>query len=328
MRWGLLFGLCWVLAGCSGGITKVIRPPESPISVLAVVIPPVRITGTHAPGWRRFELAQRQVEVGLRDCGDRLAFFGPSEVQITRWEEPGWLGNTAVPLLARSAIPVDQVVLIRTTAEQRLASSTQEREDAKGLAKGGVASEDRTWLLTLELVHPSSRAILAELTAQVTIDPFAPPTGEEEFDEAPAMTHLLEALTREALRIARRWELERQSVPDSGLTLALSPAISAAQPDAAAAQTDALQAEIWMQARAKFLSPWLTFDQIAKLARTVPSLVVVAAPGGGSVQPGDLILSIDGQPPLPEVLARKRLSGVPVQVRLGRGGNERDAVIP
>ncbi len=328
MRWGMLAGLCCVLTGCSGGITKVIRPPVTPLSVGAVVITPVRITGTKAPGWRRFELAQRQVMVGLQNCGDRLAFFGPSEVQITRWEEPGWLGNTAVPLLARAAIPVDQAVLIRTTAEQRVASSTQEREDDRGRAKGGVASEERTWLLTVELMHPSSRAILAELTAKVTIDPFAAPTGEEEFDDAPAMTHLLESLTLEALGIARRWELERPTAHDSGLTLALSPAITAAQPDAALAQTDALGAEIWMQGRAKFLSPWLTDDQTAKLARTAAALMVVAAPGGGSVQPGDLILSIDGQPALPQVLARKRLGGVPVEVRVGRGGNERDAVIP
>ena len=324
----LLLWLCVVVTGCSGGITKVIKPPESPISVAAVVITPVRITGTEGPGWRRFELAQRQVEVGLRECGDRLAFFGPGEVKVTRWEEPGWLGNTAVPLLTKAAVPVDQAVLIRTTIEQRLASSTQEREDDKGRAKGGVASQEVTWLLTVELIHPSSRQIIAELSAKVVIDPFADPTGEEEFDAAPPMTRLLESLTKEALRIARRWELDRPTSRDSGLTLALSPAITAAQPDSAAAQTDALQAEIWMQARARFLSPWLSDDQAAKLARTAPSLFVVAAPGGGSVQPGDLILQIDGQPALPEVLARKRLAGVPVEVRVGRGGNERDAVIP
>jgi hypothetical protein len=328
MRSGLLLCLCLCLAGCSGGITKTIRPPASPLTVSAVVITPVRITGTEAPGWRRFELAQRQVDIGLRECGDRLAFFGPAEVQISRWEEPGWLGNTAVPLLARAALPVDQAVLIRTTIEQRLASSTQEREDDKGRAKGGVASQETTWLINLELVHPSSRQIIAEFSAKVVIDPFAEPTGEEEFDAAPPMTRLLESLTKEALRVARRWEVDRAAARDSGLTLALSPAVTAAQPDAAAAQTDALQAEIWMQARARFLSPWLTDDQAAKLARTAPSLSVMAGPSGLSVQPGDLILSIDGQPALPEVLARKRLAGVPVEVRVGRGGNERDAVIP
>jgi hypothetical protein len=58
------------------------------------------------------------------------------------------------------------------------------------------------------------------------------------------------------------------------------------------------------------------------------SLYVVAAPGDAPVQPGDLIVSIDEQPPLPEVFARKRLTGVPLVVRVGRGGNERDAIIP
>lgn len=328
MRSILFLCLSVVWAGCSGGITRVIRPPETPITVSAVVITPVRITGALAPGWRRFELAQRQVEIGLRECGDRLAFFGPAQVQISRWDEAGWLGNTAVPLLTKAAVPVDQAVLIRTTIEQRLASSTQEREDEKGRAKGGVASQEATWLVTVELVHPSSRAIIAELGARVVIDPFAEPTGEEEFDEAPPMTRLVERLTKEAIQIARRWEIDRPTARDSGLTLALSPAVTAAQPDSAPAQPDALQAEIWMQARARFLSPWLTDPQAAKLARTAASLFVVAAPGGGSVEPGDLILSIDGQPALPEVLARKRLAGVPVEVRVGRGGNERDAVIP
>lgn len=328
MRWRLLLGLCCAFVSCSSGITKVIRPPQGPLTVSAVVIPPVRIVGTDAAGWRRFELAQRLVQGGLREAGDRLAFFGPSEVQITRWEEPGWLGNTAVPLLARAAVPVDQAVMIRGTVEHRQASTMQEREDSRGRARGGSANQETTWVATVELLHPSSRLVLGEFSGTVIIDPFAEPTGEEEFDPAPAMTRLLERLGKEALTVARKWELDRAAAKDSGLTLALTPAITAAQPDAAAAQPDALQAEIWMQARARFLSPWLTDGQAAKLARTAKGLSVIAAPGDASVQPGDLILSIDEQPPLPEVLARKRLTGVPVQVRVGRGGNERDAVIP
>ena len=326
MRLGLLISV--LVMGCAGGFSRNIHPPEQPLTIAAVVIPPVNVLGAEAPGWRRFELAQRQIDVGLRLCGDRLAFFGPSEAQITRWQEPGWLGNTAVPALVKAAIPAEQAVLLRATVEQRLGSSVQEREDAKGLAKGGVATQETTWLVTVELFHPSSRQLLAELSGKVTVDPFAEPTGEEEFDPAPPMTRLLETLTREALRIARRWEVDGPTARDSALTLALSPALTAAQPDAAAAQVDALQAEIWMQARARFLSPWLSEDQAAKLARVAPSLMVMAAPGGAAVQPGDLILSIDGQPPLPQVLARKRLRGVPIEVRVGRGGMERDAVIP
>ena len=323
-----VLAIALLATGCASSITKTIRAPEQPITVSAIVITPVRITGDEAPGWRRFELGQRQVDAALRDVGDRLAIFGPGEVQITRWEEPGWLGNTAVPVITRAAIPVDQAVLVRTVVERRVANSTQEREDSKGLAKGGVATQETTWLATVELLHPSSRAVIAELTSSVTIDPFARPTGEEEFDPAPALTHLLEDMTREAIRVARRWEADLSTTRDSRLTLALSPAITAAQPDAAAAQTDALQAEIWVQARARFLTPWLPEDLLTRLARTPAGLYVVAAPGDAGVQAGDVIVSIDGSPALPEVLARKRLKGVPVEVKVGRAGQERDATIP
>lgn len=323
-----VLALAVLLSGCASGITKTIRPPEQEIKVSAIVITPVRITGDEAPGWRRFELGQRQVDAALRDVGDRFAIFGPAEAQITRWEEPGWLGNTALPVITRAAIPVEQAVLVRTVVERRVANSTQEREDSKGLAKGGVATQEMTWLATVELLHPSSRAVLAELNSTVTIDSFAKPTGEEEFDPAPPLTHLLEEMTREAIRIARRWEADVPTVRDSRLTLALSPAITAAQPDAAAAQTDALQAEIWVQARARFLTPWLPEELLTRLARTAAGLYVVAAPGDAAVQAGDVIIAIDGGPALPEILARKRLKGVPVEVKIGRAGKEQDALIP
>ena len=64
------------------------------------------------------------------------------------------------------------------------------------------------------------------------------------------------------------------------------------------------------------------------MARTAGGLYVVTAPSGASVTAGDVILSVDGEPALPEVLARKRLRGVPVEVRVGRGGLERGALIP
>lgn len=313
--------------GCASAYLRSLKAPATPITVAAIAITPVRITGDEASGWRRFELAQRQVDVALRESGDRLAIFGPSEVLVSRWEEPGWLGNTAVPVLTRAAIPVDQAVLIRSVIERRQGSSTQEREDSKGLAKGGVASQETTWLATVELLHPSSRAVIAELGGSVLIDPFAQPNGEEEFDPAPALTHLLEALTQEAVRIAKRWQLDGPSVRDSGLTLALSPAITATQPDAALAMKDALGAEVWIQARARYLTPWLPEDLFLKVARTPQGIYVVAAPGGSEVQAGDVIYSVDGAPALPEVLARKRLKGVPVEVKVGRGGQERDAVI-
>ncbi|MFO0599077.1 MAG: hypothetical protein U0228_27455 [Myxococcaceae bacterium] len=317
--------LLLAVTGCSSAITKTIRAPEQPPTVAALVVTPVRVTGDESPRWRQFELGQREVDVALREVGDHVAIFGPGEVLISRWEEPGWLGNTAVPLITRAAIPVEQALLLRTTVERRIANSTQEREDSSGKGKGGVASQEVTWLATMELLHPSSRAVVAELTASVIIDPFAKPTGEEEFDPAPAMTHLIEDMTREAVKIARRWELDRPSARDARITFALSPAISAGQQDQP--QTDALQAEVWIQARTRFLTPWLPEELLTKVARTPAGLYVVAAPGDSGVQAGDLILSIDGSPALPEVLSRKRLRGVPVEVKVSRGGKETDAII-
>ncbi|MGV3622827.1 MAG: hypothetical protein ACO1OB_18560 [Archangium sp.] len=322
----------WVLlllfTSCASGFTSTLHEPSTPITVSAVVIPPVRMLGAGEASWHRFELGQRQVDVALRLMGDRLAVVGPAQVQISRWDEPGWLGTNALPVLTRAGLPPSEALVLRATAEQRVTSGTMEREDSKGLAKGGRATHETTWLVTVELIHPGNREALAEFSGQVTVDPFAAPTGEEEFDPDWPMTRLLEKLTREALSAAKEDLGDRPAVNDSGLTLALSPAFTAAHPDASSAQTDALQAEVWMQARARFLSPWLDEGTAAKLARMPPVLFVYAAPGNASLRPGDMILSIDGQPPLPEVLARKRLTGVPVEVRVGRDGNERDEVIP
>lgn len=315
------------LAGCTSGRTLVVHEPQGALTVAAVVVTPVRLLGVDAPGWRRFELAQRQVDLGLRQLGERLAFVGPGELQVSRWEEPGWLGTTALPLLVREGVPAEQALLLRTTAERRDGASSDERHNVAGRARGGTAALHLSWHLTVELLHPSTRQVLAEVGGAVTVDPFADPTGEEEFDPAPPMTRLLEALTRDALGVAARWALPR-TVEESGLTLALSPAVTAAQPDAAEAQPDALQAELWMYARARFLAPWLPEAEATALARTPSGLLVVGAPASAPVQPGDLILSVDGAPALPQVLARRRLAGAPVPVRVGRAGAERETAIP
>lgn len=316
-----------VLAGCSSGFQTVIHTPASPPRVSALVVPSVRLLGGDAPGWRAFELAQRQVSVILRHAGDRLAVIGPAEVSLTRWEDQSWLGSNALPALKRAELPPDEALLLRARVEQRDANSTSAREDARGGQQRELHGAETRWLITLELVHPATATLLAELHGEVLEDPFAESTGEEEFDPHWPMTKLLEKMTREALELAHRWEATRASARELNVTVALSPAVTATQPDAARAQTDALQAEVWMQNRARFLTPWVDDTAAARLARTPSSLLVLAAPGGAPVQPGDLILSINGQPPLPEVLARAHLKG-PAHVHVGRDGQERDEVLP
>lgn len=312
-----------LLTGCASGFSRTVHAPREPIRFASLVVAPVRITGTENPGWRRFELGQRQVSVALETVGDRIAIYGPAQVRIARWDEPGWLGNTAVPVLTREAQNVDEALLIRSTAEQRQTSSSQEREDLQGARKGGLASQELVWLVTTELIHPSSRTVLLELHGSVTVDPFAPPKPEDEFDTAAAMTHLLEAMTREALTHATQWLKDGPSVPQRARVL-LSPAVTAAQHDANEAQKDALQAEVWMQARARFLNPAIDDAMAAQLSRTPESLLVVDVEG---LLPGERIVAIGDEPPLPEVLARKRLKG-PVTVRAGKSGTERVVTLP
>lgn len=320
----LVFGL----AGCRLGFSRTVHEPRQPLIVSSVVVYPVRLTGTQALGWREFELGQRLVDVGLAKYGGQLVFFGPSEFQVTKWQDVSWTASTVVPQVIRSGRKPDEAVLLRATAEKRVASSAMERRDADDKAKGGIVTEEVTWVCELELVRPSTGEVLVNFAGQVTIDPFTP-TGEEEFDPDSAMTHLLEKMALEALKVAARALTEdAPDVNGAPVTLAMSPALTAAQPDTGLPSMDALAAEVWVQNRARFLTPKLSLDHVTTAARMPLGLLVLEAKDGASVQPGDVIVRVDDQPPLPQVLARARLKGVPVQVTVKRGSAQVEALIP
>lgn len=322
-------GLVVVLAGCRSGVTRTLHPPKEPLVVSSIVVYPVRLTGTKPLSWREFELAQRLVDAGLRAHGGRLAFFGPSEFQVSKWAEASWRASTVVPQLIRQGFKPDEAVVLRTTAERRTSSSAMERRDASDLAKGGVVTEDVQWLAQVEVLRPSTGEVLAEFSAEVKVDPFAPPTGDEEFDPDVALTRLVEKLGLEALGWAAK------ALPDGApdvdpppLTLAMTPAITTAHLDSGVATMDALTAEVWVQNRARFLTPSLPEAVVMAVARQPLGLYVVEAKDGAGVQAGDVILRVDKAPPLPQVLYRKRLRGVPVPVTVKRGGAQVDASIP
>lgn len=316
------------LFSCHGGIARSLKAPATPLTVSTVVVYPVRLTGTQPLAWREFELGQRLVGVGLAKYGGRLAFFGPSEFQVSRWNEAAWTASTVVPQLIRGGRKPNETLVLRTTAEKRVANSAMERRDADDLAKGGIVTEEVTWVCSLELVRPSTGEVLGEFTGQLTVDPFTP-TGEEEFDPDAPMTHLLERMTLEALKWAAK------ALPDDApdldappVTLAMSPAVTAAQADTGLSAMDALAAEVWVQNRARFLTPTLPEDQVSTVSRLPLGLLVLAAGAGAGVQPGDVILRVDEAAPLPQVLYRKRLRGGGVPVTVKRGGAELDALIP
>lgn len=322
-------GLLFLLVGCTA-VRRQVHEPPGPLAISGVAVYPVRVMGEEVPAWRTFELNERVISAALADYGDTFAFFGPSEFQVTKWEDDGaWVASNALPLLVRSGVPADRGLVLRVTAEKRVGSQLQERADAKGRARGGSATEEVTWVCTVELLHPSTRLQLVELSAEVTIDPFATPTAEDEFDPAHPMTHLLEKLVKDALEVAAKFPpVPKPSVPTFRVTLAESPAQTAGFPDPTIVKMDALTLEMWMQGRAKFLSPWLDDKQAATLATAGRGLWVVSAPGEAGVQPGDLIIDIDGAIAQRQVLARKRLTVTPVQVKVRRGTAELETTVP
>jgi hypothetical protein len=93
----------------------------------------------------------------------------------------------------------------------------------------------------------------------------------------------------------------------------------------ALALMDPLDAELLRQQRLRFANPALETALLDRMIRLPAGLYVLAAPEGGKLSPGDVILQLDGQPALPQVLERARLAPTPVQaqVRRAAGGDAR-----
>lgn len=328
MNQGLWFAV--FLTGCASGIQRTLHTPSEPLTITGVVMYSPRVSGEDLPAWRAYELGERLVTAAVMAFGERLAFFGPTEVNVVRWEDDAaWLGSDAVAVLVRSGIRPDQALVLRPAIEKRVVSQFRESSDPRGRRMGAWSIDETTWVARIEILHPSSGHQLAELSGQVTVDPFAQPNGEEEFDPAPAMTHLIERMVTEALSSVSSFFAERPPPLPPQVALAQTPAEPAATlAEPTAARLDPLAAELRLQNRARFLTPSLSEREVFMVAKARPGLWVRVAPSGASVQRGDVVIEVDGGPPLRQVLARRRLQGTPVPVRVERGAVEIDASIP
>jgi hypothetical protein len=86
----------------------------------------------------------------------------------------------------------------------------------------------------------------------------------------------------------------------------------------ALALMDPLDAEVLRQQRLRFANPALEPPKLDRMTRLPAGLYVLSAPEAGSLAPGDLLLEIEGQPALPQVLARTRLAPTPSQAQIRR----------
>lgn len=323
----------FVLSGCSGGLRQTVRQPSAPLEVTTVFVYPIRFLGQAEPAWRSFELSERMLQAGVREGGERLAFYGPTEFTVLRFEVEGWVATTALPLLVTHGSRADQGLVIRTTVERRVTSSVQEAQNSKGQG-AATSSELTTFIGRVELAHPSTKEVLFEAEGQAVVDPFAEPTPELEYDPAPPLTMLVEKLMTEATRIAAKHSKFREVGPDFGLSLAVTPktALSMRTDPALAAevlQLDALQVEVLLENIARVLSPGLTGKALDSVVKAVAGVAVVAAPAGSRIAPGDVIESVDGSPALPHVLSRGRFKGAPLELQIRhRDGSSAEIALP
>lgn len=304
-----------VLAGCSG-LSRVVKAPPQPLQVTTVFVYPVAITGMEKTPSRVFELSQRTLDRAVKDGGDRLAFYGPTEFKVMKPEvDNAWVASDAIPVLVKSGSRPDQGAVLRVTVERRVASSSTQAESLKGQARGGSSNEETTWLVRAEVLHPSSTTTLIEVSGQVTVDPFAVPPPEAEWDPAPQLTVLLDSIVSAAVRHAAEHAANRPVGPASPIVVAATPA-SMQWMGGVDDNADALQREIAQQNRARLLAPSATELQAATLAKGLPGIGVLV--GDGKLQAGDVVLTVDQSPALPHMLARVRFKGAPAELEVKR----------
>ncbi len=301
--------------------------PES-LTASAVMVYPFGFRW-EAPAWRTFELSQRLLDVALAEAGERALFFGPSEFKVYRpTDDNAWAASNAVTLLAPYGIRPDGALVLRTWAERRVQSGQRELLDAKGRTVGQSAVEEQAYLGHVEVVHPSTQQVVLELSGEAAVDPFAERT-DDGADPAPELTRLMEGLVREALKaLGPHLRAPREPSP-AVASVALVPwaAFDYAEEGrpahaATLAGLDALDAELLRQQRLRFANPAVEQSVLNRMARLPAGLYVLAASPGAKLAPGDTLLSLDGAPALPHVLARARLAPTPVEARVRRASGE------
>ncbi|WP_426753436.1 hypothetical protein [Myxococcus sp. Y35] len=288
--------------------------PET-LGASAVIVAPFEFRWEE-PGWRALELSQRLVGAGLAQAGDAALFFGPTELRVQRREDDGaWMPRDTVAVLASYGVRPDGALWLRPWAEKRVQSGERELIDTQGQSVGQSATEVVMYVGHVEVLHPATREVVLEVSGEATVNPYAD-ILDEGADPAPELTGLMEALTREALRgVSGQLKPPRAPAPAVATSLAWAP-WAVLDLEATLAARDALDAQRLRMQRLRFANPDMDPAVLEALARGPGGLYVRAAPEGAKLSAGDWVLTLDGQPALPQTLARARLAPVPVEARV------------
>ena len=310
-------------AGCSSSIKKNIRPNLS-LDAKAIFFYPFGFRWEE-PTYRSIDFSQRLLNNELARYENKALFFGPAEFRVYRPEDDhAWAASNAVSLMPAYNLLPSQAVVIRPWAERRTQSGEKELADSKGRGLGRIVHEEALYLGHVEVLHPTSGEILAEMTGEVKIDPFSKPADEVTSDPLPDLTRLMETLVHEALSTLEGNFHPLSKVRRISLRYAYNP-----ETPPEIARSDAIEQEILRSNEIQFSNPKLDTRQLAKLDRLPAGLVITEPSEMGRLKEGDVITGIEGQRALPQTAQRAQYiphPRIPITVRRVSGLIEETAI--
>jgi hypothetical protein len=320
------------LAGCKSAIQIKLHPRPG-TTVHAAAVYPFGFRWDER-AYRSFELSQRLIRVLEDKLGEQVLMFGPSEFKVFRpQDDNAWVATNVVSLLPSVSLRAENAVVLRPWAERRLFTSQKELLDAKGRHVGMTTVQETTFIGHIEVLHPSSQEMLVDVSSEVTPDPFAE-RNDDEADPSPELTRLMERLAAAAADALEEYARAPTTPQDLDFKYRFCPkgAFTYADEGRPAIEfeltrMDPVEAELFTQGRVRFANPGISDADASKLGKLPAGLLVIDAKDGGKVQPGDLLMAIDGQPALPQSLERLRFAPVPAQVKVRRPSGEITEVV-
>ncbi len=319
--------------GCSTVPVKVRPGPVLPIQALAVYPCTFR---WDEPAYRSFELSETLALQALET--GRYAVFGPGEFRLVRGssDNPFVGSDIALQLADRGLSPLSALV-VKPTLEKRAQSQLKQVFDENGKAKGAARVEEATLVARLEVFHSASREVVADATASVEVDPLAP---RDASDPLPEATLLLRRMMAAVLDGVAERAPGSESVRAAGFDYVWNPkaALEFSMDNKPAfadalARLDALEQDVALESRMRFFLPDEDPALVGRLKRMPGGLYVtrVGAASAAGLLPGDLIVSVNGEPALPQVLdraLRQALPGQPLALKVRRSSGLLDVVLP
>jgi len=276
-----------IVAGCASGPTRHVEPVES-LRVSALVVEPLRSSG----GATVEEIAALSARLGLRtvaDASGRALVWGPSEIHPLHPERTDWTATDALLLLQASAVPPQEVLLLRARLESASAAGRQEVAPVHGAVDQG-ASAETTYRARVELLHPSTGRMVVESSAEARVDPFR-------VDE-PGVGPLLDRVVDDALAaLEPRWSRPVRPPLDVWRLLGGDSGESG------------LEGEVKRLSRLRLANPGLGEDEAARLLRRPPGVYVRTTLVEARLRGGDVVVQVNGTSAGLEALERLRILG-------------------